>query len=545
MAGFRGRYRPSGRIDLPRFAAFGAGVAGAAAACAWLLWLGFEHRFYAPLLFALGAAMVVGGLALLAVRLGHCRSPAAALLLGLISGLVVQPGHHLLPYLLDLGPGETAEPADFVRHLDRRLSSVGIEWAAPPRLDDGEEVEPSRADYLFLWASTVLEVLFVPLLCGLPPLLRVLRDPYCETGGGWARRSRLAFAPAAEAVLLRALDEGRIAEVAAEMLTEHHPNQPALLGQLDVCSAPGLDGVAGYLSLRLSRGAPAGAAAVEPLFPYHRLRVRCAALSAREVAELQALAPERATARVAASWADSVFDDLSPNRELARLDAIDQPSPPPAADSRTRRIAELLSLVPLLVCSAAGIGLLFSAVELEDTDGRLATVLGISGFAVMLPGLWIALMDLSYLGDRYLLSRLARRLAQRPGLLVRPGDGDALAVALVPRGAWSGGANELIDHGLLAVRDAILYEGDRHRIRIPAASIHSLYVESLTLDQYQTWHLSVLEIEAEDGLHTLPFVRIATPLGETLFRSRKRRARVVYERLLGYVEEHGTAWNVE
>ncbi len=532
----RGRYRPSGGVDLPRFAPLAAAVVLAAALCAWLLWLGFEHRFYAPLVFTLGAAMAVGGLALLAVRLGHCRSRPAAFVLGLVAGLLIQPGHHLLAYLADRGPGAVADPAGFARHLDRRLAEVEVEWGAPPRLDDDEEVEPSRADYLFLWAVTALEIVLIPLLCALPPLLRVVRDPYCETGGRWAERIRLAFHLDAEEALIAALAEGRLAAVAAAAVTEPHPNRPSLLGLLDVCPGPSTTGVAGYLSLRRRRGDAAAAIAMEPLVPYYRLRLRCAALDAGEVAALRALVPEgeRSTAAVAPSWVlETVAEELR-SRDLARLESVDQSHPPPAADRRTRRLAEFLNLAPLLGCVAVGFGLLWAAASAEDGSIELASVLGVSGIAVMIAGVWLAVMDQRLVGDRYLFRRLVRRLAGRPDLRVRPEDPDALKVALVPRSVWAGGrGQELVDYGLLAVRDAVLYEGDRHRMEIPAAAIREVSFEPLTVDQFQTWHFVVLEVQAADGLHTLPFVRVAAPLGETLFVGKKRRARVLSERILG------------
>ena len=532
---YRGRYRPSGRVDVPRFATFGAGVACAAAAYAWLLWQGFEHRVYTPLVFILGGAMIVSGLSLLAVRLGHCRSPAAGLLLGLAAGWILQPGHHALPYLLDLEPGATADGAGFVRHLDRRLSEVQMSWGATPHIEDLEPGETARGDYLFLWAATALEAVFIPLLCALPPLLRVLRDPYCEAGGEWARRIRLAFYPGADQVLRQALEEGRVAEVAAEVLMEHHPNQPAVIGLLDVCSMPGSDGVAGFLSLKISRGEASAAIVMESIFPYYRLRPRCAALTAAEVAALRALTPERATRQVAPSRLEAPETGVA-SGELARLESV-EPSSLAAADRRAGQLAELINLAPLLACAAVGLGLLLAAVDVEDDAGPLANVLGVSGIVLMLTGAWLAVMDQHMVGDRYLLRRLFRRLADRPGLLVRPEDRDAIPVKLVPRRAWSGGADELIDHGLLAVRDAVLYEGNRQRLRIPAASVQALYLDSLSVDQYQALHFAVLEVRAADGLHTLPFLRMAPPLGEALFRSKARRAKVLFERLAVLVEE--------
>ncbi len=522
---------------MQRFGPLIAAVVLIAEICACLLWLGFEARFYAPIVFTFGGMMFVSALALAAVRLGHCRSPAAAFALGLFAGLAIQPGHHLVAYLAD--GGTLTDPAGALRHLDRRFSEVEINWTVPPRLEDDEDANPSRDDYRFLWAVTLLEILFIPLLCALPPWLRVLRNPYCETDGQWAERTRLAFLPQSEEALLDGLDQGRLAEVAGAAIMEHHPNRAALLGLLDVCPGPRADGVAGYLSLRLTAGDAAATIAMESLVPYHRLRLRCAELSDAEVEALHALIPEQATATVTPSWFLGLGDgDEFPAAACARLERVDQPHPPPAATSRSRRIAEALNLVPILTGLVVGFGLLFAAAELEDGSSNLAIACGISGFAVMLAGVWFALMDMHLVGDRYLMRRLAQRLARRPDAQVRPLDDDALRVAFVPRSVWSGGrGNELIDHGLLAVRDTVLYEGDRHRMRIPAASIQGVSMEPLTIDQLQTWYFVVLQVRTADGLHTLPFVRIAAPLAETLLRKKQRRSRVLFDRILGIIDD--------
>lgn len=275
----RRRYGPSGRIDVGRFLPLAVGTVGIALGVAWLLWLGFERRFYVPVVFPMGGGMVVGGLTLLAVRWGHCRSSGFALLLGLAASATVAPGPYVLAYLADEG-GDTEAP--------------------------------------------------------LPP-----------------------------------------------------------------------------------------------------------------------------------------------------------------------------------------------------------SFLGVSGFAMMLIGLALALRDPQLAGNLYLLRRLCARLAARTGLLLRVDDPDVLRVALVPRSAWNEpDVNDRIDHGTFAVRGGtILYEGDRLRIEIPVASLLTVFFEPLVVDQYQTWHFVVLEARSREGRHTLPFVRIAGPLGETLLRSKERRGRVLLDRVMEIFEQ--------
>jgi hypothetical protein len=107
----------------------------------------------------------------------------------------------------------------------------------------------------------------------------------------------------------------------------------------------------------------------------------------------------------------------------------------------------------------------------------------------------------------------------------------------VPRSVWTrekGG--EQIDHGYLAVRGGeVLYEGDRWRLRAPAAAVSGLRIEPLVVDRYQTWHFVVLRLRGAKVMHELPFVRIGLPLRRLLWQGKRRQSRELQERLLALI----------
>jgi hypothetical protein len=520
-----------------RFLPGAAGVLTLAAGAGWLLWLSFETGGYVPFVFTAGGTMLVGATGLLAVRLGHCRSVAASLALGLLAGALVHPGPHLFAYLRDPARGPLSARG-FVAHLDARFASRDVKWGLHPEVlpIDDPQAQPTPADRLSLWGSAAIELLFLLFAGVLPLVLRVRRTPYCEVSRGWTERRRLGFEPAAEPLLRRALDEGKgnLVAAAAETVVPLHPNQPALVGLLHTCPDPLCSGPAGYLSLRQSAGEAVASFAMEELFPVHPLRPRCAVLTAAEVRGLVALLPASGgpgTELALPPWVAEVAAETTRGGAVtADLEPVQQGHPEPAVTAATRARAPWLDLLPLLLgvgLTAALIGLL-AAFDLESDLTAVLVLL-----APCLVALLFVLRDPNRMSNHLLLRRLDRRIAARPQPLVSPRDEDALPVALVPRGVWTQDkGSEQIDHGYLAVRgSALLYEGDRWRLRAPAAAVLGLAVERLVVDRYQRWHFAVVSVRGARSLHELPFVRIAPPLGELLLRSERRRSAVLLARV--------------
>jgi len=536
---------PSGRLGAT-FPPWAAGVLALAAVVAVLLWVGFERDVYAPFFFPLAGALLVAACGLLAVRLGHCRSTPAALVLGLAAALVVTVGPQLVAYVA-ASRHLPRDARDFVRFVDHRFAgrklAVHYPAFATERRPAGE-----GGDTTILWLIAGGELLLLPLMIAGPLVARVWRQPYCEGCGRWSDRRRLGFAPAAEAAFHAALaatpGSRRIdlAALAAATTMPLHPNRPALVGLLDRCSGPTCVGPAGYLSLKRTRGEAVAALGMEPVAPWFRLRERCAELSATETAALLSLLPEPSraggTAIVLPSWAAGLPAEQA--GATATLTTITQELPAPAADARGRRRAEALNLGFMLAGVGLAFGLLALAVVVEKRSPTAAGVLVGGAIGGCLALLLVVLRDRQLWGDRYLLRRLRTRLAARGDRLLAGDEPDALAVAMVPRSAWSqSDAGEHIDHAFVTVRDGVvLYEGDRLRLRAPAASVIDVRSEPLVVDQYQTHHFVVLAVRGPQGHHELPLVRIGCPLGETLVRGKRRRASVL-RRLLSACSPDG------
>lgn len=538
--GVRSRYRPSGRFDPLAYAAMSIAVLATAGGLSWLLALGFEKRFYAPLLMPLGLGiLLVATTTLLAVRLGHCRSPIAALLLGLVAALTLSPGHHLWPLVHEHGAESLTDLGVTFARLDARLGSAGVVWSAFPSLDEDEP--PTPGDRIFLWIAAGLESVLLPFLCLVPAWFRVLREPYCEQHGRWMTRQRLTFTPGSEPALLDALDHGRLGVTAAAAVQEHQPNQAATLGLVDHCEALG-GCTAGYLTLRPSKGSAASELAFEALNPFYRLALRCATLTVDEVEALRGLEPGRGTAAVMPSWASELFEESGPGttRDRARVEEIEQPEPPPAGDRGHRGVAEAINAVVALGPMALLIALGLAAERLGISWTHPATVLVVvAALSMILLSVAMLLRDPSWLGDRYLLGRVAARIRRRAAPVVDPADAAATPIAIVPRSVWRDRrGQERIDHGWLAIRDdTIVFEGDRLRLWIPPASMVGLELERLVVDQYQTWYFAVLRVMASDGVHTLPLVPIATPIRSALLQGRRKRGRELFDRLVACLPE--------
>lgn len=541
----RPRYRPSGRVDLPPFVLLGGLWLAVAGGLGWLLWHGWENAFWAPLLFVLGAAVAVGALGLLVVRGSRCRSPALALALGVAAGALVHPGQFAFPWL-EASRAAKAEPGvrGFVRFVDARFGAAALAFGTPwPRLAEPGEEEPTRADHWVLRIVALLELLLVPVITAAPLAVRCRREPFCERCGRWAEEAfRLGFSSDARDVLIEGLSSGRLPQVAGATVTEIHPNTPNLLGVVHVCDGAACTGPGGWLTLRSTDGDAASRLAFEALFPWWWPIVRCVELDRGEVSGLRELVPgddAGGTRRIAPTWLEDLEelateegDDVAPP-ELATIESVALTHLPPAVDARVRRWADWVDLAVLAGFALAGFGLIWWASG-GDGDAPIEGPLLLAGFLLMAAGLPVVLRDRQFYAHRWVLRKLAPRLRGRVAARVRFEDPDALPVALVPRSVWSTRKGlEKIDFGALAVRgEEILVETDRLRIRIPVASVRTVTTESLVVDQYSTLWFVVLEVAARDGVHTLPFMRIGAPLGETLFRSSEKRCGVLLERVM-------------
>lgn len=225
----RRRYRPSGGIHLERFSLWALLTLAVSAAFGFLLHLAYVHDHYYAFVLVLLAAFLVGGMVLLAVRHGHCRSPAAAVLLGLAAATVLYPGFYALGLYSAVGTFELRELLPYVRWRmeSQRLVSGGGSTE--------EETQPDKMDVGFNWVILAGEAATVLFFCVPLGWIRVRRDPYCERCGAWARRELLLLPADKSEDLVTGLEDGTFAEMAVERSMPFRPNVAAIVAAIDVC----------------------------------------------------------------------------------------------------------------------------------------------------------------------------------------------------------------------------------------------------------------------------------------------------------------------
>ncbi len=140
-------------------------------------------------------------------------------------------------------------------------------------------------------------------------------------------------------------------------------------------------------------------------------------------------------------------------------------------------IRYLIALLPALSLPI-GFGLLGAAAYLGDVLPIWASaVLGVLGIASFAGGALLLAWYADFLPSRYLYRVTKRELELRPERWVEPNNPEAAYIQVIPRENWGRVMLEnASDVGLLWIdtaRRQLLFEGDRQRYRIPAASIVS------------------------------------------------------------------------
>src|SRR5665213_1285523 len=88
----REKYRPSGRVSWGKFAAFYAVSLLVAVLLSWAMYASFAAGWYIMFLMPAFAALLVGGMLTMTVRVGRCRKPLVAGIAGIVAGIVLYLG---------------------------------------------------------------------------------------------------------------------------------------------------------------------------------------------------------------------------------------------------------------------------------------------------------------------------------------------------------------------------------------------------------------------------------------------------------------------
>ncbi len=520
----RGRYRPSGRFDPGRFLLWSLLTLAVSAVFAVLLHLAYVHDQYYVFVMPLLAAFLVGGMILLAVRHGHCRSRAAAALLGLAAATVLYPGVYALGLWSAAG---TLDAAQLVHYVRWRMESQELESSGDGSAEEEEE-GPDKWDVVINWAIFAGGAVTVLVFCLPLGWIRVGRDPYCERCGAWTRRELLLFPPETAEELPAALEDGTFADKAVELSAPYRPNVPAIVAAVDVC--PRRVACRGRVSAWVSLKPTSGETGV--LNPFHPLEsmtgrsilARSVALTEAELEKVLPLLrpPEGAEPRKAASPLEMEDQDAS-GEQLARIDPVEEPWAGRILTRRNGYVMFAWNLAPL-VGLIGGVGAAAAAVLGSETDPNWWLV--VAGAVLAAVSAAVAIRG-DYLGRLYTYRTTLRELASRTHLAVDPGAPDVYLVEMVPVENWGRAMlDEATDLGFLALdfkRQELRFEGDRERYQIPAGA-----VAGLALDGYQVANgmfkkqLVVLHVRTAAGLVVLPLALRYAPFFKVLLRGMEK-----------------------
>jgi hypothetical protein len=236
----------------------------------------------------------------------------------------------------------------------------------------------------------------------------------------------------------------------------------------------------------------------------------------------------------------------------ADLKPVDALSAARILTRKTVLIGNVLTLTPALLMFA-GLGLAGGAaywafpVDTPVDDSQLPNpimggVLVVLGLLIAAAAAYWGLRNTTRLGNWYLRRLTRREIKSRPDGLVDPDDPEAVFVEVVPRENWTRLMLETAsDVGFLLVdegRREVRFEGDRERMRIPAAAILSCDVEETEIGEgtpgAMKYYFTVILAEHPAGVRELPFA-YRGDLGQLGAQVREGRAVALRDRVWGLI----------
>jgi hypothetical protein len=510
----RPTYAPSGRLEVRTFFAYLCVLAGVAGLLAVGLAALVAANGYAVGWIWIVPAVLFPALVRQSVAASRCRSPRAAIALGLCTGLVVLGGFYHIDQCTRWGVGW--------ERLDRlpgyvtfRMETDGwwvphpkVVTVAPAPVQAG--VDPWLAPAVsanWHWAAFLAEVIFFVIAPAVAARRRSLW-PYSEQTGAWFVRDSLVLTRESAAALLGALRDGSVGRWTAESVEKGFRHLPHTVVDVWYCPRPASDAEA-VPEVYLSVGS-----------------VFAAQLELEEAAALTAVVPALADLAVPAAEriqtgplsADAAVEDPT----TARLTAVPGPfvgrAQDPGVVRRGRVLCWGIELIPVYgLVIATGGGFLSAWAAEEGLVLKDAPMYW--GIGVVLPlllGLLIYVGVTDHPGFRA-LTRYYRRViteqaARRPDPLFPPHHLRAVYAEVAPRRTWHdlrGGQHEC-EGGLLLIdpdRLALLFEGDRHRFLVPSAAVLRCEVEEVTrVGNTDGLYAVVVVARTAAGTHEWPII---------------------------------------
>lgn len=207
----RSRYEPSGIVDWNRFGPLALLVLVGAAVLAEGMNLLTEAGWYLLFLVPLIAAILVIAVLWKAIRLGRCRSPALAGMLGVFAALVLYLGYYYCGMISDAGIEAVGRIDLLPRYIDFRMQTQTTHDVGQPDYPGRGEKTPVP----FLnWFQFIFEfgmVLFLIPMVG----YRLAARPFCEQCGQWKHQNVAQFPPGSARPIAEAFERGRLQDLPA------------------------------------------------------------------------------------------------------------------------------------------------------------------------------------------------------------------------------------------------------------------------------------------------------------------------------------------
>lgn len=525
----RKTYQPSSRVPWGRFALWLVLSSPLALLSGFGLYAAFRGGFYFLFFVPLLAGCVAAGSALLSVSAGRCRNrwlgAAAGLLAGIVAlvsyfqfDLAYQEGLSSL-HRLDLLPG----------HIRLRLETDQTKRFRRTPPDIGQPPNRVGAELFF-----VLDILFVGLLPVFAGWTRASR-PFSEETGRWLHEHTFYLDADDAREMAYALDEEDLAGLAE--CAQPVAFQPmSKLGQARLYYIPYDPDTPVYLSLKIWDGRPWTLGLTKKL----ATRVMLTADEAAALAEQLRLPG----AKLGPLDVEPVLDQPAGGAPAV---AIEDLAPDEAGKTLTRSVLltlTIIALMPLALALVLAVGLgVYIGLHWSDLGtAAKADAAAVAG-AGLIGGLFLTVRYGDGISARIQQRMLAATLRKRPSTLVQPDDPDAMYVGVVPRENWGRVMlDTATDNGLIKIdprRRELLFEGDRQRWRIPAASIVSCDLDQYGLggppqpNEYNVIPLVVLRANRDGKVWEAPLSPLRTTLSRPTIEARRRRCRELHRHIRG------------
>jgi hypothetical protein len=470
-------YRPSGRVNWGKLAFWFVLSLPFPLLAGYLLFLALHWGFYVLVLAPLAAGLIAAIGAWMTVALGKCRNGWAGAAVGVAVGLIAFLSYYQFDYADTAGFGQIYRIDRLLGYLQHRAETDEV--FKLPDFNRNPRLAAARGQNVALnWFRIVLDGICALLMPAFAGWTRA-RKPFSEQLQRWFHEHTVTITgdSAREmADILPDLDPDALADAAEPAKANPLPlgNQ----GQLRLYYIPYQPATQVYLTLSVIHGVvswrtvPQHLAKMVLLTPEEgaALAERLRPPGAR-IAEIIDVQPATNESRTAAA---ATIEQL-PADEVGHV-----------LGGRSMSILLAVNLFPLVLGLLVAIGLVVAlAVNWSDLPfiGRVL-VAGLA-FGALAGTLVLCALYADYLPmllqHRWLVSAIRRR----GQALVDPDDPEATYVGMIPRKNWGRlMAENSEDIGFAKIdraRRVLLFEGDRQRWTIPAASIESCEMEEFSI----------------------------------------------------------------